>query len=96
MTIYDQLNVVDLASGELLAHIVQLHEERCRERLAPETKGDNLDTHLILGCDLVRGNICVSPQLAEHLKEELTKEWAVAKERRKARARSARWLPRGR
>ncbi|CAK0840077.1 unnamed protein product [Prorocentrum cordatum] len=76
MTIYDQLNVVDLASGELLAHIVQLHEERCRERLAPETKGDNLDTHLILGCDLVRGNICVSPQLAEHLKEELTKEWA--------------------
>ncbi|CAK0900955.1 unnamed protein product [Prorocentrum cordatum] len=89
MTIYDQLNVVGLASGELLARIVQLHEERYRERLAPETKDDNLDTHLILGCDLARGNSCVSPQLAEHLKEELTKEWAVAKERRKAREERA-------
>ena len=47
MAIYDQLNVVDLASGELLARIVQLHEERYRERLAPETKDDNLGAHLI-------------------------------------------------
>ena len=37
----------------------------------------------------MRGNICVSPKLAEHLKGELTKELAVAKERRRAREERA-------
>ena len=38
--------------------------------------------------DESRGNICVAPALRDHLAQELQKEMAVAKERRKAREES--------
>jgi hypothetical protein len=62
-----------------------MQEERYRDRMAPNVDQGNADAHLILGSDLMRGNVCVCPRLSEHLKDQLVAEWSVAKERRKAR-----------
>eukprot|EP00959_Pyramimonas_sp_CCMP1952_P097307 2034106-Pyramimonas_sp.AAC.1 len=35
MVVYDQLNVANLASGEILARMLQLQEERCCDHVAP-------------------------------------------------------------
>ncbi len=85
MCLYDQLNVPALAAGKLMARVVQMHEERYRDRMAPNVDQQNVDAHVILGSDLMRGNVCVCPKLVEHLKDQLMAEWSVAKERRKAR-----------
>ncbi|CAK0911882.1 unnamed protein product, partial [Prorocentrum cordatum] len=85
MVIYDQLNVANLASGEMLARSVQLQEERYRDRVAPAADSGSLDAHVLLGTDQLRGNACVAPMLQDHIKDELTKMNSYRKEQRKAR-----------
>ncbi|CAK0908097.1 unnamed protein product, partial [Prorocentrum cordatum] len=85
MVIYDQLNVANLASGEMLARSVQLQEERYRDRVAPAADSGSLDARVLLGTDQLRGNACVAPMLQDHIKDELTKMNAYRKEQRKAR-----------
>ncbi|CAK0887846.1 unnamed protein product, partial [Prorocentrum cordatum] len=85
MVIYDQLNVANLASGEMLARTVQLQEERYRDRAAPAVDSGSLDAHVLMGTDQLRGNVRVAPLLQDHIKDELTKMNAYRKEQRKAR-----------
>ena len=87
MLCYDQLNGPDLAVGEHCARQIQLTEERWKERLIPSTDQEG-DSYLYLGRS-TRGSLCIAPQLTEWLSEELRKEYAVAKERRKAREERA-------
>ena len=47
------------------------------------------ETHLFLGTAETRGNVCVAPLLQNWIGEELAKEAAAAKERRKAREERA-------
>ena len=81
---YDQLNVADLASFETLRRTLQVQEERYRSRLQ-EGDDDQRDRLLFLGSQHSRGNLCVCPALQAHVAAELSKEAALARERRKAR-----------
>ena len=84
MACYDQLNLPNLASAELLSRSVQVTEERHRDKFV--AKGSEMDDqHLYMGSQLGRGQVCVCPLLQEWVSEELRKESAVLKERRKAR-----------
>eukprot|EP00959_Pyramimonas_sp_CCMP1952_P383384 8033476-Pyramimonas_sp.AAC.1 len=65
-----------------------VQEERYRDRLAGGTEGSN-DNHLYIGADRVRGRVCANPQLAEFVKNQLTQEYRISKERRKAREERA-------
>eukprot|EP00959_Pyramimonas_sp_CCMP1952_P007981 167225-Pyramimonas_sp.AAC.1 len=85
MVIYDQLNVANLASGEMLARAVQLQGERYRDRVAPAADSGSLDAHALLGTDQLRGNVCVAPALQDHIEDELTKMNAYRMEQRKSR-----------
>ena len=83
--VYDQLNVGNLASSEMLCRQIQLVEERWEDKF---NSGDSAESeynlHLFLG-QQSRGNLCIAPQLQEWISEELKKESSIAKERRKAR-----------
>ncbi|CAK0788308.1 unnamed protein product, partial [Prorocentrum cordatum] len=85
MVIYDQLEVANVASGEMLARAVQPQEERYRDRVAPAADSGSLDAHVLLGTDQLRGIARVAPALQDHVKDELTKMNAYRKEQRKAR-----------
>ena len=92
---FDQANLPDLATAELLARSIQMQEERYRDRFSPD-EGSYVDSHLFLGTAAVRGNVCVSPELQSFVPQELAKEYSVAKERRKAHEeRQAARQPRG-
>lgn len=59
-------------------------EERYGDRLHPRSDFQE-EAHLFMGSDLVRGNVCVAPELRSWMAEELNGEVAIAKERRQAR-----------
>ena len=84
MACWDQLNLPDIAVAEMLGRSVQLQEERWRERLSGDDSANGLDSHLFYGTASVRGNVCVCPALQHFVAQELSKEFSVAKERRKA------------
>ena len=87
MLTYDQLDVSNLASAEVIARQIQLIEERYENKLVDIDKhGQN---HLFSGLDETRGGICLSPALREYVAQELTKESLIMKERRKAREERA-------
>ncbi|CAK0838131.1 unnamed protein product [Prorocentrum cordatum] len=88
MVMYDQLMVTNLACAESLCRVIQVQEGRYRGHLAGGAEGSN-DNHLYMGTDTVRGCVCVSPQLAEFVKTQLTQEYQISKERRKAREERA-------
>ena len=88
MIIYDQLMVTNLACAESLCRVIQVQEERYRDRLSGGAEGST-DNHLYMGTDTVRGCVCVSPQLADFVKTQLTQEYHISKERRKAREERA-------
>ena len=89
MCCYDQLNVGNLACAELVCRQLQLTEERWRERFTSADSADSeSNLHLYLG-GASRGNLCISPMLQEWIADELRKESAVSKERRKAREERA-------
>eukprot|EP00959_Pyramimonas_sp_CCMP1952_P072079 1505424-Pyramimonas_sp.AAC.1 len=71
MVMYDQLMVTNLACAESLCRVIQVQEERYRDCLAGGAEGSNVN-HLYMGTDTVRVCVCVSPQLAEFVKTQLT------------------------
>ena len=54
-----------------------------------------MDSHLYFGVDMVRGNCCVCPLSQEWVSAELSKEYALMKERRKAREERTLARPKG-
>ena len=85
---FDQCNGAYLASAELLVRAIQVQQERYRDRSAGGSASggpDSVDTHLFMGSELTRGNVCVCPLLQEWASAQLAKEQALLKERRKAR-----------
>ena len=89
---YDQLNVGHLASLELVARQFQLCEEKHKHKFTTTggEAGDAFDDqHLFFGTSQTRYEICVCPELSEWIAEELHKEAATNKERRKAREERA-------
>ncbi|CAK0870502.1 unnamed protein product [Prorocentrum cordatum] len=84
MVCFDQLNVPDVAAAEMICRSIQVQEETWRERFV-SSADESLDSHLFYGTSTNRGNVCVHPQLLAHVGAELSKEYAVAKERRNAR-----------
>jgi hypothetical protein len=91
--LHDQLSVSSLASFELLSRRFQLIEERYKMRLPQldAVKGQldpEQDTGLFLGLGTAamagRLAICVMPELAEFLGQELAKEASISKGRIKA------------
>jgi len=84
---YDQLNVGELASFELLARRAQMAEWRHRDRvIARSTVEDGLDDeHLYMGTTETRGLVLMAPALADHVTSELHKEAAILKEKRKVK-----------
>ena len=86
---YDQVNGAKLAAAEMLMRQVQLVEERWKERFVGVDNADSEhNLHLYLGGPS-RGNLCISPMLSEWIADELRKESAISKERRKAREERA-------
>ncbi|CAK0809174.1 unnamed protein product, partial [Prorocentrum cordatum] len=86
---FDQLNVTEMASFELLGRSLQIIEEKYRERTAGAADPVRMDQHLYLGTELVRGNCSVCPALQAWVSQELAQEHAILKERRKAREERA-------
>ena len=88
---YDQLNVSELACMELICRKLQMAEYRHRERVLGLANGDELleDQHLYMGTGETRGMLMIAPALLSHVTEELHKEAAVLKERRKLREERA-------
>jgi len=91
---YDQLNLGQLAAAELGARRLQMIAERWKSKLPNSTGSaqgatDLDDSHLLLGTADTRGNLGVCPQLQIWLGDQLAKEAAASKERRKAREERA-------
>ena len=87
MICFDQLQVGSLAAAEFCARQIQLVEEKYRDRGVPK---DSLELVSESEAALFSGSrsrttICVCPALSEWIAEEMRKEAAVMKERRKAR-----------
>jgi len=85
---YDQEHATNLAHLELVARSVQVEEERYRQLVAPNEAGA-ADRAVMMGAQELDGSVCVCPALRDHLAQELQREMAVAKERRKAREERA-------
>ena len=80
---YNQLQVVNLESFELLGRELQLVEERDEKKT---TKSHvESDTFLFRGQGGVRGYNCVSPEFQEWFADLFRRDAAIMKERRKAR-----------
>lgn len=88
MTTYDQVNAGSLVCAEVAARNVQMTEERWKDRIAGGGNDVSLDAHLYSGIG-GRGNLCICPALNEWIADEMKKEAAVLKERRKAREERA-------
>ena len=79
---YDQLNITELVTFELICRRAQMAEMRHRDRMLGDSDDDDF---LFLGVGETRGLIMVAPSLEAHLATELSKESAVLKEKRKMR-----------
>ena len=74
------------AAAEIGARQIQMIEERRGDSGSKREASDIItDSHLFLGTSAARGGLCVCPALQEWISEELRRESAVLKERRKAR-----------
>ena len=93
---FDQIDASNSAAAEIIARQIQLIEEKHRD-LGNKTgeASVSFDAHLYMGTSTARGGLCVSPDLQEWIAEELKKESAVLKERRKAREERNVGGPRG-
>ena len=84
MLTYDQLDISNLASAELIARGIQRIEEKHKFKL--QASDDSGEGALFMGAmGGARIGSVVSPKLTEWVGGELQKEALVAKERRKAR-----------
>lgn len=84
MLVYDQLDVTNLSSAELVVRAIQRIEER--HKLKITATDDAGESALFMGAGGgMRAGLVVSPKLTEWIGSEMQKEALVAKERRKAR-----------
>ena len=84
---YDQLDVSNLGALELVARQLQLCEERYRDKILGTKVGEEgqRDEHYYFtGMATTRG-LMVAPALSTWISEQIARENAIAKERRKAR-----------
>ena len=81
---YDQINAPALASFELICRQIQIAEEKYKDKFSNIGGDSSFDYHLMAGTTH-RSQLCICPALTEWLAEELRKQTAVDKERRKAR-----------
>ena len=83
---YDQLDACNLACFELICRELQMIEDRHAERLfqGDEQAKEKAEEYSIL-MSIQSSTTCMSPKLKEFLANELSKQAAVLKERRKAR-----------
>lgn len=90
MCSYDQLNCANLASAEHAARQIQLTQERWKERAtgSADAQEMHLEFHVFAGTS-TRGHLCICPDLTEWISDELKRESAINKERRKAREERA-------
>lgn len=84
MVVYDQLDVTNLASAELVGRAIQRIEDQHKLKL--HAADDSGETSLFLGsAGGSRVGTVISPKLSEWIGAGMQKEAAIAKERRKAR-----------
>ena len=99
MGCYDQINLYSSAAAETHCRQLQLVEveEKHRDRLLQQQglADQTDDSHLFLGGQGTRGGCCVCPELQSWIAEQLQKESAVLKERRKAREERQLARPKG-
>jgi hypothetical protein len=92
---YDQLAGGALASCEFAGRQVQLIEERYKDKVfGHDDSGLTAESRLFSGSS-DRAGLCICPKLTEWIAEELKKESAVLKERRKAREERLLSKPKG-
>ena len=84
----DQLNGVNVATGELLMRQVMLGEERLKDRFGNQSPDGFDEFHLYTG-RRDRYALCIDPALSEYVSKAVAKESSVLKERRKAREERA-------
>ena len=91
----DQLDASKLVAMEVLSRKLQMIHDRWKHKMPQLASGvrEDDDSHLLLGLHETRGNIGIAPTLSKWLGEELSKEAAVSKERRKAREERSSAVP---
>ena len=90
MACFDQLDMPNLGSAELLARSIQLIAEKYKDKAHSATDPvSGEEGHLFMGSQHAAANVCVCPSLSVWIAEELRKESVVAKEKRKAREERA-------
>ena len=82
---FDQLNISEPACMELLARRAQLSELKWMERILRHGPSDEYgeDSYLYMGTNQTRGQVMIMPELEQLVADQLSKEGAVLKERRK-------------
>ena len=96
MACYDMYNLYNSASAEIIARRLQLCEERYKDRLLAGAGEDETgERHLFGGSTGTRGNLCVAPSLQKYIAEEMARDSAILKERRKAREERSLARPKG-
>jgi hypothetical protein len=85
MICFDQLQVGSLAAAEFCARQIQLVEEKYRDRGVPKDSLELVSEAALFSGARSKTTICVCPTLSEWIAEEMRKEAAIMKERRKAR-----------
>ena len=90
-TVFDQLNIGELACMELVSRRLQMCEYKYRDRILGRIQGGEVeeDAHLYMGTGETRGMLCISPALLSHVTDEQHKEAAVMKEKRKLKEERA-------
>lgn len=88
---FDQVQIAEVAALEIVARRAQLVELRLGEWIPEQDTGTiavgsvDSDEHLYLGTGRTRGLLMISPELEDHVSQELQRETSAAKERRKMR-----------
>ena len=90
----DQIDGSKMVFAEVMARKIQVIHDRWKHKMASLAANGGKDgevdeTYLLLGVYETRGNIGVAPALSRWLADELGREAAVAKERRRAREERA-------
>ena len=86
---FDMVDVSQLALCEVAARRIQMIHDRWKNKMPTLGQSSEEDFHLLLGSSPTRNNIGMAPALIKWMGEELGKEAATSKERRKAREERA-------